>query len=734
MGRTFTGAFTGRYQQDANRGLCSDQCRVDRHAIEPLRQVTSTITSPSLGQSVANDLRMRTYHHLQRLSISYYDKHQVGTLLSTLTTDIETLEDFASSGIASIVIDGFTLIGMLAVMFWLNWQFALAVAMVLPVLILFISRFKRMVKQATKQVRMNEAEMVNIEEHGLESQRTIQAFGRQDLEEARLATASHATVDSALKNRRVKSLLSPVVTLIVSAFTALVLWRGAVLILAGAMTAGVLTVLLSYLSKFFKPVQDLAKMTNSMAQTGVAVERLQAILETDDVLPQRADALVPGTFRGEVVFDHVQFEYDPKNPVLQDVSFKVAPGQLVGLVGPTGSGKSTVLSPIPRFYDPTSGKVMIDGTDIRDFRMSGLRDNIAFVLQDTVLFRGTISENIAYGRLDAAPGEIVEAAKRANADEFIDRMPQRYATVIGERGDTLSGGQRQRIGIARAIIRNSPILLLDEPTAALDVDSEARVIEALEHLMKGRTVIMIAHRLSTLRDASKIIVIKQGKVAEEGSHVDLLALGGVYAEIHQQSVKRSGPPKQEARNQGNRMPRSLIALPDDSYRPILDAIRGATKSLRIKMFMLSDPRVLRALLQAHKRSVTVRVMLSPHRRDGQRQNASSRRVLTRGGVEGSGHQPGLRRHARKIHDCRRQNRVRAIPQLDAAEFQEDPRLRRHHHRRTRSGGDHRMLRGGLAPKKVLACEALASHLVPSRRPRAHRKLYRFREAFSHRSK
>ena len=493
----------------------------------------------SAGQSVANDLRMRTYHHLQRLSLSYYDKHQVGTLLSTLTTDIETVEDFASSGVASIVIDAFTLVGMLAVMFWLNWQFALAVALVLPVLVLFISRFKRMVKKATKQVRLSEAEMVNIEQHGLESQRTIQAFGRQALEETRLGRASRATLDSALKNRRVKSLLSPVVTLLVSVFTALVLWRGAVLILAGAMTAGVLTVLLSYLSKFFKPVQDLAKMTNSIAQTGVAVERLQAILETDEVLPQRTNAVVPGPFRGEVVFDHVQFEYDSENPVLQDVSFKVAPGQLVGLVGPTGSGKSTVLSLIPRFYDPTGGKVMIDGKDIRDYRMSGLRDNIALVLQDTVLFRGTIAENIAYGRLNATHDEIVEAAKRANADEFIDRMPQGYETVIGERGDTLSGGQRQRIGIARAIIRNSPILLLDEPTAALDVDSEARVIEALERLMKGRTVIMIAHRLTTLRDASKIIVIKQGRVAEEGCHADLMARDGTYAEIHRERSKEA---------------------------------------------------------------------------------------------------------------------------------------------------------------------------------------------------
>ena len=374
--------------------------------------------------------------------------------------------------------------------------------------------------------------MVSVVEQGLESERVVQAFGRQDLEELQLGKVSWATVQSSLKARRVKSLLSPVVTVIVAACTAVVLWRGAVLMLAGAMTAGVLTIFLSYLAKFFKPVQDLAKAANNMAQAAVGVERIQAILQADIIIPERPDAREPEPPRGEIVFEHVAFGYDPETPVLRDVSFAIQPGQIVGIVGPTGGGKSTVVSLIPRFYDPIGGKVMIDAVDVREYTLQGLRKHIGFVLQDTILFRGTVAENITYGRPDATREEIIDAAKLANAHEFIERMPQGYDTLVGERGLTLSGGQRQRIGIARALVRNSPILILDEPTAALDSESEERVIEALERLMKGRTVIMIAHRLSTIRDADKIIVVEGGVVVEEGPHDELLALGGVYAALH----------------------------------------------------------------------------------------------------------------------------------------------------------------------------------------------------------
>jgi subfamily B ATP-binding cassette protein MsbA len=490
----------------------------------------------SVGQWVAHDLRMRTYDHLQRLSISYYDTHQTGALLSTITNDIQTIQNFASSSTLGILVDLLTIVEMLGLMFWLNWDFALIAVGITPFLLLFVSRFKKAVKKATREVRARQSDIVAVVTQGLESERVIKAFGREELEQDQLGQVSRATVDAALRARRVKSLLSPIVDITVALCTGFVLWRGASLILAGAMTVGALTVFLAYLTKFFKPVQDLAKMTNTIAQTAVGVERVQTILQTDTIIPERPDARDPGTIRGEVSFDHVAFAYDKDAPVLRDVNFTINAGEFVGIVGPTGGGKSTLVSLIPRFYDPTAGSVSIDGIDIRDFKISGLRNRIGFVLQDTGLFRGTIRENIAYGRPGATEEEIVEAATLANADEFISRMPHGYDTLVGERGQTLSGGQRQRIGIARAIVRNNPILILDEPTAALDTESERLVIEALERLMKGRTVITIAHRLSTIRDANKIIVLKGGVVAEQGTHAELMALGGEYAELYRVQV------------------------------------------------------------------------------------------------------------------------------------------------------------------------------------------------------
>jgi ABC-type multidrug transport system fused ATPase/permease subunit len=435
------------------------------------------------------------------------------------------------------LVDLLTIVGMIGLMFWLNRDFALMAVAVTPILLLFVSRFKRSVKKATHEVRHRQADIVAAVQQGLESVRVVKAFGRQDLEQEELSEVSRATVNAALKARKVKSLLSPVVTVTVALCTAVVLWHGTSLILAGAMTVGALTVFLSYLNKFFKPVQDLAKMTNAIAQAAVGVERIQAILETDTIIPEREDAREPGSTRGEITFEHVAFGYNKDELVLRDVNFTINQGETVGIVGTTGGGKSTVVSLIPRFYDPTSGTVRLDGVDIREYKIHPLREQIGFVLQDTVLFRGTIRDNIAYGRHGATQQEIEEAAKLANADEFISRMPHGYDTMVGERGLTLSGGQRQRIGIARAVIRDTPILILDEPTAALDTESERLVIEALERLMKGRTVITIAHRLSTIRDADKIIVLKDGLVAEQGTHQELIALGGVYAELHRVQVE-----------------------------------------------------------------------------------------------------------------------------------------------------------------------------------------------------
>jgi len=494
----------------------------------------------SVAQWVAYDLRLRVYDHLQRLSLGYYDSHQTGVITSTLIDDVKTVQAFASSGTLEILVDLLTIAGMVGIMLWLEWDFALIAITVSPFLLFFVARVNKAVKKATHEVRRRQADIMATVQQGLESIRVVKAYGRQDMEEARLATASRATVEAALAARRVKSLVSPVVGIAAAACTAYVLWRGAGLILRDVMTVGALTVFLAYMSKFFKPVQDLAKMSNTIAQTAVAIERVKAILDADDVVPEKPDARSPGALKGEIAFEGVAFAYDPKAPVLKDVNVKIAPGQFVGIVGPTGGGKSTVVSMVPRFYDPSKGRVLIDGADLTELKLADLRGQIGFVLQDTVLFRGTIHDNIAYGRPDATEAEIVNAAKLANADEFIAKMPEGYNTMVGERGLTLSGGQRQRIGIARAIVRNAPILILDEPTAALDTESEKLVIEALQRLMKGRTVLTIAHRLSTIRDAHKIIVLKDGVVAEEGTHGELVARKGIYAELYR--VQAGGTP------------------------------------------------------------------------------------------------------------------------------------------------------------------------------------------------
>jgi subfamily B ATP-binding cassette protein MsbA len=494
----------------------------------------------SIGQWVAHDLRRIVYDHLHRLSLSFYDRHETGSLISTITEDIDAVQSFASSSLLNILIDILTVIGMIGVMFYLEWDFTLVALSITPLLGLFVYRFKHVIKKASREVRKKQSEIVSVVQEGLTSIRVVQAFAQGEYEEERLKQKSLESVAAAMRARRVKSLLPPVVGAVVSIGTALVLLYGTRLVLAGEMTAGSLVVFLAYLSKLFKPIQDLAKMTNTVAQAAVGLERIKTILDTDERTPDLPDAQVARNITGRIEFCNVSFGYDPSRPILNDLSFHISSGQMVGIVGPTGGGKSTIASLIARFYDPVSGQVKLDGRDVRSFKLKSLRDQISFVLQETQLFRAPLWQNIVYGKPDATREEIIRAARLANAHEFIEQMEKGYDTMVGERGLTLSGGQRQRIGIARAVIRDTPLLILDEPTSGLDAESERLVFEALERLIKGKTAVIIAHRLATICNADLILVVKDGTIAESGKHADLVARGGLYAKLHEVQFRDRG--------------------------------------------------------------------------------------------------------------------------------------------------------------------------------------------------
>jgi ABC-type multidrug transport system fused ATPase/permease subunit len=481
----------------------------------------------SIGQWIAHDLRHSVYAHLQRLSMSYYDKQQVGPLISTITDDINAVQDFASTSLLDILIDVLTIVGMLAVMFTLNWRFTIVALAVTPLVAVFVFRLRSVVKGATRDVRRRQSEIVSIVQEGLGSIRVVKAFAQGAFERQRLDAKSVESVQAALYARRVRSLLGPIVTGLVALGTAAVLWFGARLVLEGAMTAGSLVVFMTYLGKLFRPIQDLARASTNIAQAAVGLERVKAVLDADERLPRAPNARPLGQVGGRVEFRGVTFGYDPARPVLNDVSFVVEPGQLVGLVGPSGSGKSTLASLIPRFYDPDSGTVAIDGHDIREFTIRSLRRQIGFVLQETELFYAPVWQNIAYGQPDATRQQIIDAARLAQAHEFIGALPNGYDTMVGRGGLTLSGGQRQRLGIARAMVRDARILILDEPSSGLDVESERLVFEGLERLLAGRTTFVISHRLSTIEKADIIFVLEQGRIVERGTHPQLLGLNGL---------------------------------------------------------------------------------------------------------------------------------------------------------------------------------------------------------------
>jgi ATP-binding cassette, subfamily B, bacterial len=498
---------------------------------------TENYLTTKIGQMVMLDLRQTLYHHIQRLSLSFYDRAKIGDLVSRVTTDVDAIQSFVSTALLGIVVNTLTLAGMLGVMFYFNWRFTLIALSVAPILFLQVYTLTRRIKLATRAVRKKESEIVSVVAETLSSIRVVKAFAREDYEEKRLEKETLESIEMALRARSIKARLSPIVDVIVATGTCIVLWYGARLSLQGQLTPGALVVFLLYLGKMYKPMRDLSKMTDTVSKAVIGAERIREVIRMEDSVHDFPHAIMAPRFKGSVEFDRVYFGYHKTQPVLKDINLRIEPGQYVALVGPTGAGKSSIIGLIPRFYDSLAGRVLIDGGDVRDFTLRSLREQISFVLQETILFRGPIWQNIAYGKPEASRGEIIHAAKLANAHEFIERTPEGYDTMVGERGVTLSGGQRQRVAIARAIIRNSPILILDEPTSGLDASSEKLVLEALGRLTEGKTVIVITHHLETIVKADVIFTLKDGAIVERGSHQRLLAQGGLYAHLYEDQFR-----------------------------------------------------------------------------------------------------------------------------------------------------------------------------------------------------
>jgi ATP-binding cassette subfamily B protein len=507
--------------------------------IGAISSFTEKYLSTTVAKRVGYDLRHMVYHHVQRLSLSFYEQRQTGDMVVRLTSDIDAAEDFISSAVLGIVLDLLTLVGMTAVMFYLDWRFSLIGLSVAPVLFVVVYRFTRRIKKATRAVRRKESELASVVQESISSARVVKAFAREDFEEERLDRESQASVDLSLQARSIKARLSPLVDILVAIGTCLVLWFGVRLVLSGSLTSGALLVFVLYLAKMYKPMKDLSKMTDTWSKAVIGFERIGEILDIESQIRDLPGARPAPSLCGRIEFDHVRFGYTPGQLVLKDLNLVVEPGQRAALVGLTGSGKSTLIGLIPRMYDVLDGRIMVDNRDVRTYTLDSLRRQVSFVLQEAVLFHTSVAQNIAYGKPRATREEIIRAATLANADEFIARMPQGYDTIVGERGETLSGGQRQRIAIARAIIRGAPILLLDEPSASLDPESEELIFQGLSRLMEGRTSITIAHRLATVRRADVIFVLHGGVIVERGTHDELLARNGLYARLYRMQFHTS---------------------------------------------------------------------------------------------------------------------------------------------------------------------------------------------------
>lgn len=518
------------------------------------------LLTASVGQKVVHQLRVRIFDHLQRLSIGFHKNSRAGDLSARLTSDIQAIQNMVSTSLNTLITNAFTVCGVILVVAFIDWRFALLMLTAAPLMFFVAGSYRRRIRNASRELRVLEGQVGASAQEKLAAIQIVQSFANEDEEARSFAQQTRESLDAGLVVSRLQSEFSPLVDLVGVIALATITWLGAREVLTGHFTLGYLLLFTSYLRSMLAPIRQMAKLSTQFSKADASAERISEIL---NIVPDVQD--LPGArnaprLTGEVAFENVSFSYDKVTPILHNIQVRAEPGMMVALVGSTGSGKSTLMSLLPRFHDPQQGRVLLNGIDIRRFTLRSLRDQISLVLQEPVLFSGSIRDNIAYGRPGVSDAQILHAAKAANCHEFVSRLPNRYATPIGERGGTLSGGQRQRISIARAIVRDAPILLLDEPTSGLDAESEAQVMDALYNLMRGRTTFVVAHRFSTVTRADLILVLQHGQIVEGGSHSELLRRQGIYARLHaMQSLDGSETPHQR--------PRGNLTSPDHARPP-----------------------------------------------------------------------------------------------------------------------------------------------------------------------
>src|SRR5262245_40024284 len=490
-----------------------------------------------VGYQLAHILRRELFSHLQGLSLYFHNRAKSGELLNRVTTETEVLKDTFAESVMTAASQLLTVVGMFVVMFLLNWRLSLVALATLPILFYSLASIYRRLKIVARKQREREGRIAARISEVLTSVPLVKAYGRERYEQQRFDAESAITLEQGIEAERLAAGAMRSLELIKAAGLWATVLFGALLALRNEMTPGDVLIFTAYLNDMYKPLRNLAKLSTRYSRAMVSVKRIQEIFETEPEARDDASAVVAPRLKGEIVFDHVSFDYGNGRKVLDDVSFSIAPGQRVALVGPSGSGKSTIASLLLRFYDVKSGEIMVDGADIRRYSRESLRREIGIVLQDSILFGASIRENIAYGKPAASLDEVVEAARQAYAHDFIASLPEGYDTIIGERGATLSGGQRQRICLARAIIKRPSALILDEPTSAVDAESAALIHAALERLQRGKTTLVIAHNFAAMERFDLILVLKNNRVLEQGTHERLLEQKGRYYRLYQRQIR-----------------------------------------------------------------------------------------------------------------------------------------------------------------------------------------------------